>query len=64
MQLANYAQRTARPLLLKIAPDLTEEQLDDIIVIVKESGLSGVVATNTTIARPPLRTPAPVVEQM
>jgi dihydroorotate dehydrogenase len=64
VQRANHAQRTARPLLLKIAPDLTEEQLDDIVVIVGEAGLSGVVATNTTIARPPLRTPAPVVEQM
>lgn len=40
-----------KPILLKIAPDLTNEQLLDIIEIVKESGISGVIATNTTISR-------------
>lgn len=38
-----------KPILLKIAPDLTNEQLDDIIEIVKESNIAGVIATNTTI---------------
>ncbi|KUG07080.1 quinone-dependent dihydroorotate dehydrogenase [Solirubrum puertoriconensis] len=64
VQRANHAQRTARPLLLKIAPDLTNEQLDDILVIVREAGLNGVVATNTTVARNGLRTPASEVEHM
>ncbi|WP_400192350.1 quinone-dependent dihydroorotate dehydrogenase [Hymenobacter sp. B81] len=64
VQRANHAQRTARPLLLKIAPDLSNGQLDDIIAIVREAGLSGVVATNTTVARGGLRTPATAVEQM
>jgi dihydroorotate dehydrogenase len=40
-----------KPLLLKIAPDLTNEQLDDVIEIVQETKLSGLVATNTTINR-------------
>jgi dihydroorotate dehydrogenase len=46
-----------KPLLLKVAPDLTPEQLDDVIVVVKESRIQGVVATNTTISRDALRTP-------
>jgi dihydroorotate dehydrogenase len=37
--------------LLKIAPDLTDEQLLDIIDIVKETKIAGVIATNTTISR-------------
>lgn len=40
-----------KPVLLKIAPDLTNEQLDDIISIIGETGMAGVVATNTTIER-------------
>lgn len=40
-----------KPLLLKIAPDLTNEQLDDIVSIVSETGIQGIVATNTTIER-------------
>lgn len=42
---------STKPIFLKIAPDLTNEQLDDIIEIVKESGIAGVIATNTTIDR-------------
>ncbi len=45
----------AKPLMLKIAPDLTEGQLDDIVGIVNELKLSGVVATNTTISRAGLK---------
>lgn len=51
-----------KPLLLKIAPDLTDSQLDDIIAIVKETGIQGVVATNTTIDRSNLKTPISEVE--
>src|SRR5690606_20318170 len=40
-----------KPILLKIAPDLTDEQLLDIIDIVKETKIAGVIATNTTISR-------------
>jgi dihydroorotate dehydrogenase len=46
-----------RPLLLKIAPDLTDGQLDDILLIARETLLSGLVATNTTISRDDLQTP-------
>lgn len=45
-----------RPILLKIAPDLTVEQLDDIVSVVKESGIAGLIATNTTISRDELTT--------
>lgn len=44
-----------KPLMLKIAPDLTNGQLDDIVGIVNELKLSGIVATNTTISRAGLR---------
>ena len=40
-----------KPILLKIAPDLTDEQLLDIIDIIKETKIAGVIATNTTISR-------------
>jgi len=62
VQERNLARLTPRPLLLKIAPDLTDAQLDDILEIARETHLSGLVATNTTIARPgSLRTPAATV---
>ena len=50
----NEAQPATKPILLKIAPDLNESQLDDIIDIVSGLGIDGIVATNTTIAREPL----------
>jgi dihydroorotate dehydrogenase len=62
VQTRNLARATPRPLLLKIAPDLTDAQLDDILDIARETQLSGLVATNTTIARPTtLRTAAATV---
>lgn len=48
---ANEEKPKQKPILLKISPDLTHEQLDDIIDIVKETGIAGVVATNTTTTR-------------
>ena len=53
---------TARPLLLKIAPDLNQQQLDDVIALALEIGLDGLVATNTTISREGLLTSAERVE--
>ena len=47
----NKIKRKTKPILLKIAPDVNESQLDDIIEIVKETKIAGIVATNTTIAR-------------
>lgn len=49
------ANEKGKPILLKIAPDLTDEQLIDIIEIVKETEIDGVIATNTTIARDHLK---------
>ncbi|MEM1214306.1 MAG: quinone-dependent dihydroorotate dehydrogenase [Bacteroidota bacterium] len=58
LQERNHAQPSPKPILLKIAPDLTDGQLDDIIDIVQETKLAGVIATNTTISRAGLRTSA------
>ena len=57
-------KKVQRPILLKIAPDLTDTQLDDIVAVVKESGIAGVIATNTTISREGLRTPKSAVNAM
>jgi dihydroorotate dehydrogenase len=57
LRIKNSQLRITKPVLLKIAPDLTNEQLDDIIDIVRETNIDGVVATNTTISREHLRTP-------
>jgi dihydroorotate dehydrogenase len=46
-----------RPVFLKIAPDLTESELDDILEIVLRRKLNGIVATNTTIDKSPLSDP-------
>ena len=51
LQKRNLKNTISRPILLKIAPDLTNEQLDDIVEIVKQTGIAGIVATNTTISR-------------
>ncbi len=45
-----------KPILLKIAPDLTTQQLDDVIDLALEINLDGLVATNTTISREQLTT--------
>ncbi len=55
LQNKNKQRPTPKPILLKIAPDLTETQLLDIIDIVSQTGIAGVIATNTTIARGDLR---------
>ena len=51
LQQRNRRNEISRPILLKIAPDLTNAQLDDIVEIVQETGIAGVIATNTTISR-------------
>ncbi len=47
----NNGKAQAKPVLLKIAPDLTKEQIDDVIDLAMEIKLDGLVATNTTISR-------------
>ena len=54
----NKAQVTPKPILLKIAPDLTDAQLIDIIEIVNTTKIAGVIATNTTISREGAKGPA------
>lgn len=56
LQAENNKQAKPKPILLKIAPDLTNEQLDDIIEIVTETKLAGIIAGNTTINRAGLST--------
>ena len=58
LQAINDEYPKRKPILLKIAPDLSNQELDDIIEIVKITNLDGIVATNTTISRSGLHTPA------
>ncbi|HEY5823124.1 MAG TPA: quinone-dependent dihydroorotate dehydrogenase [Cyclobacteriaceae bacterium] len=58
------AKQKPKPVLLKIAPDLTQTQLDDIIEILKETKTDGVIATNTTISREGLQTPKEEIERI
>jgi len=51
LQEINAEKEKRKPILLKIAPDLSKEQLQDIIDIVKETKIDGIIATNTTISR-------------
>jgi len=57
LQTLNADFETPKPVLLKIAPDLEWEQIDDVIDLAKEINLDGLVATNTTITREQLQTP-------
>lgn len=57
LQQRNIKNSVRRPILLKIAPDLSNEQLDDIVKIVQQTGIAGIIATNTTINRENLLSP-------
>lgn len=54
----NRSQGRALPILVKIAPDLTDEDLLDLLDAIRSAKIAGVVATNTTLARSGLKTPA------
>lgn len=64
LQDLNNKKPSRKPILLKIAPDLSNEQLDDIIDILKDTKLDGVIATNTTISRDGLKTSKERVEEI
>lgn len=64
LQELNKELGNPKPILLKIAPDLTNEQLDDIVEIVTTTNTDGIVATNTTIDRSSLSTDSNEVEQI
>ena len=56
-ELAAARGGTPRPILLKIAPDLTDPQVEEAAGIAVEEGMAGLIATNTTVSREGLRTP-------
>ena len=62
--LAAAAERSAPPLLVKIAPDLDDDEVAEICTVVREQRLDGIIATNTTIARDDLKTPRERVESI
>ncbi|MFM7007447.1 MAG: quinone-dependent dihydroorotate dehydrogenase, partial [Flavobacteriales bacterium] len=64
LQQRNLAKNKAKPLLLKIAPDLSDTQIDEIIEIVQETKIDGLIVANTTISREGLKTPISQIEAM
>lgn len=64
LQELNKAVPQPRPILLKIAPDLTNEELDDVIDLAREIKLDGLVATNTTISRAQLQTASEEIQSI
>ena len=64
LQGMNTGFAVQKPILLKIAPDLTREQIDDVIELAQEIKLDGLVASNTTISRENLQTQAPELERI
>lgn len=62
LAMINNGKAFAKPILLKIAPDLSQDQIDDVIALALEIKLDGLVATNTTIDRSKLVTPPGEVE--
>jgi dihydroorotate dehydrogenase len=63
LMVLNGTKPQAKPLLLKIAPDLSDDQLLDIIQIVSDTKIDGVIATNTTISREGLQSPQALSKQ-
>jgi dihydroorotate dehydrogenase len=61
---ANERKDKQKPILLKIAPDLTNEQLNDIVEIIQEVKIDGLIATNTTISREKLKESAENLEKI
>lgn len=64
LQKLNHQKEAPKPILLKIAPDLTKEQLDDILEIVQATKIEGIIATNTTISRADLATSPTVIQEI
>jgi dihydroorotate dehydrogenase len=64
LQSLNAAHSKAKPLLLKIAPDLSEAQLIDVVDLAVQIKLDGLVVSNTTLSRADLKTEQSVVEKI
>ena len=62
VQTLNTTFEKSKPILLKIAPDLNDTQLDEIIELVSLTKLDGVIASNTSISRTHLKTATPTLE--
>lgn len=63
-ELAEPRNAPPKPLLLKIAPDLTDPQIDEAVDIASDEGVAGIIAVNTTVSRAGLATPASEVDAM
>lgn len=57
-------ESTSSPILIKIAPDLADDDIDAVADLAVEMGLAGIIATNTTISRQGLQTPGDIVSLM
>lgn len=64
LQMINNGKAVSKPILLKIAPDLTQEQIDDVVDLAMEIQLDGLVCSNTTITRNGLITPKEEIEKI
>jgi dihydroorotate dehydrogenase len=64
LKMINNGKAVSKPILLKIAPDLTKEQIDDVIDLAMEIKLDGIVAANTTISRNHLLTPGDELQKI
>ena len=64
LKIINATKKVQRPILLKIAPNLDHNALDEIIELISNTGIDGVVATNTETSRDGLKTPKEAIEKM
>ncbi|NQW28212.1 MAG: quinone-dependent dihydroorotate dehydrogenase [Flammeovirgaceae bacterium] len=64
VQIRNRKKHAPKPILLKIAPDLSNEQLNDILEICEATQLDGIIATNTTLSRASLQTDSNAIDAM
>ena len=64
LKIINATKKVQRPILLKIAPNLDHNALDEIIELIANTGIDGVVATNTETSRDGLKTPKEAVEKI
>lgn len=64
IQQKNKSYRNPKPVFLKIAPDLTYEQIDEVAVLVEETNLNGLIVSNTTISRENLKADADEVKNL
>ena len=64
LQELNNLKKERKPIILKIAPDLTLKQLDTIITIISSTKIDGIIATNTTINRDNLKTKKDILKNI